>query len=166
MAIPMAYVLPSVYDDDFSPLQWARHLTRVLGREFIFLEFPFPRGIYGARLIVTAPSATEYVFVASSIHPLLQGHVRLHELAHAACGHPTLTLAGLDDDAIACAMREPAVLCQRAMQPGIQTHLELEAEELTRFIQQQTIGAQHARAAARISARAPIRMTVQHLGIE
>jgi hypothetical protein len=66
---------------------FARWLGNRRGRQIVFLPRHMPGTLFGAWL---AGSDTDYVFYEANTHPLHQAHIRLHEMAHMLCDHPTL----------------------------------------------------------------------------
>ncbi|MDL1894642.1 hypothetical protein FBQ82_00065 [Anaerolineae bacterium CFX7] len=83
---------------NFSIENWARRLESFLFKKIQFVEMPLPKGFFGARIILlpTADAAetrpVEIVITARGLIPLMQDHVRAHELAHITLGHQTVML--------------------------------------------------------------------------
>lgn len=83
---------------DFSIANWVQRLESFLYKKVQFVEVPLPKGFFGARIIllpgsdVSDPRPIEIIFTSTKLMPLMQEHVRAHELAHITLGHQTLTL--------------------------------------------------------------------------
>ncbi len=83
-------LLPSDLSD-FDSTQFAALLERAEGRVIHFIARPLSVGLFGMRIIVQKKNRApeEYVFYDSNLPPAHQEHIRTHELAHIALGHPT-----------------------------------------------------------------------------
>ncbi|OQY99613.1 MAG: hypothetical protein B6D41_00890 [Chloroflexi bacterium UTCFX4] len=82
----------------FSIENWTQRLESFLFKKIQFVEMPLPKGFFGARIILlpTAdarePRPVEIVITSRGLIPLMQDHVRAHELAHITLGHQTVML--------------------------------------------------------------------------
>lgn len=82
----------------YTPEKWAAALERRDYKRFRFLEVPLPSSIFGARLIVLPDRAAyndspiELIILSRELTCATLLHTKTHELAHAALGHPTVTL--------------------------------------------------------------------------
>ena len=65
-------------------------IERARGRPIEFVHFDMPAGIFGAWIRC---GQREFVFLSRELSGVGEVHVRLHELAHILCGHPTLDVA-------------------------------------------------------------------------
>lgn len=82
----------------YTPEEWAAALERRDYKRFRFLSVPLPSSIFGARLIIFPDSNAsidcpiELIIIARELSALTLLHTKTHELAHAALGHPTVTI--------------------------------------------------------------------------
>lgn len=82
----------------YTPEKWAAALERRDHKRFRFLRIALPRSIFGARLIVcpepqtSNPCPIELIILSRELADMTLLHTKTHELAHAALGHPTVTL--------------------------------------------------------------------------
>lgn len=82
----------------YTPEKWAAALERRDYKRFRFLRIPLPPSIFGARLIVIPDrgalheSPIELIILSRELTRATLLHTQTHELAHAALGHPTITL--------------------------------------------------------------------------
>lgn len=82
----------------YTPEKWAATLERRDYKRFRFLMIPLPPSIFGARLIVFPEHAEsddrpiELIILSHDLTCATLLHTKTHELAHAALGHPTVTL--------------------------------------------------------------------------
>lgn len=144
----------------FSIENWAQQLESFLFKKIQFVELPLPKGFFGARIILlpTADAAetrpVEIVITSKGLMPLMQDHVRAHELAHIALGHETIRLTpqqllDLKGD-ISAVCHCPGATC-RAVEPERLSKAVLErdimAETLARLAEQRYIE-HHVRARA------------------
>ncbi len=162
--------------EDFSIDAWARRLEHFEGRAIFFLAFDFPPGFFGARIIVDEPTSgpddvvfpmAEYIFFADSLSPVHTEHVKAHELAHIALGHPTLVLpAGVwhEPSILTESVERNAHVCCRA---AIDTQavalnpdpIDQQAEDLTRMVYERVLTYR------RLQSGSALEQKLQHLGI-
>lgn len=115
-------------------------------RKIFLLAVKMPIDMYGA-WISDAERPHEYIFYDSSVPPLHQGHIQLHELSHFICEHETLKVAGNDLQAILQAIQSgkmpPCVAQSALLRTPNSDEDEIEAETLAMMIQSRVI--QHKR---------------------
>lgn len=86
----------------YTPERWAAALERRDHKRFRFVRIALPRSIFGARLIVCPARERadacpiELIVVSRELVDTILLHTQTHELAHAALGHPTVTVLERD----------------------------------------------------------------------
>lgn len=73
---------------------FTRWLEDRRGRRIVFVPWRFPPDVSG--VWVSGPNDTDYIFHERDTFPLHRTHIKLHEMAHMLCGHPTLELGSED----------------------------------------------------------------------
>lgn len=177
-------VIPRLVPDveHFSAEAFARRLEKFEGRAIYFVALPLPRGHFGARIIVIGETenhegviypAGEYVIYADWLPPVHREHVKTHELAHIALGHPTLTLTSDELELVAENPERLArlyTICCRALTPDgadeTQVLRDQEAEDLTRIIYQRVLDARHRRSLTRYSSQEDYEHAFRRLGLD
>lgn len=134
---------------DFSQFTIERFVSWLetkMKRKIFLLAVKMPMDMYGA-WISDAEHPHEYIFYDSSVSPLHQGHIQLHELSHFICQHETLKVTGDDLQAILQAIHSgkmPTCVAQSALLRAPNSDEdETEAETLAMLIQSRVI--QHER---------------------
>jgi len=86
----------------YTPEKWAAALEKRDYKRFRFLRILLPPSIFGARLIVfpdcrgSNDCPIELIILSRELAGMTLLHTQTHELAHAALGHPTVTLQERD----------------------------------------------------------------------
>lgn len=138
--------------EGFTIENWARVLESFLHKKIQFVELPLPKGFFGARIILLPTEGAvetrpvEIVITSRGLIPLMQEHVRAHELAHITLGHQTVMLTpqqllDLKGD-ISAVCQCPGATC-RAVEPeclsGPVLERDIMAETLARLAEQRYI---------------------------
>ena len=77
-------------DYDFSRFTldgFARWLAKRRGRPIVFVPWEMPPNLSGAWV---ASDGQDYIFFDQDTQPIHQTHIKLHEMAHILCDHPTV----------------------------------------------------------------------------
>ncbi len=168
--------------EGFSNETWARRLEDFEGRAILFVGVSLPPSYFGSRIIVTEETegadgrlypTAEYVLYEQRLPPVHREHIKTHELAHAALGHPTLVLSGEELEALFANPRIEERLrsvCCRASSPGRSPEPYLmrdgEAERLTRIIYQRVLLARQKRRVSRHSSHQDLDRELRRLGLD
>ena len=160
---------------DFGPAQFAARLEQMEGRVIRFAPLAMPPGYFGLRLIVSEEEqpAEEYVFYASHLPAAHQEHIKTHELAHVALGHPTLIMTPNEVDEIRQdPVRMTSLLIEiscRANDPHQFDRARLardqDAERLTRMIYQRRLIARQLKNWCSNSSQADLDGLLRRMGI-
>jgi len=168
--------------DSFSNESWARRLEEFEGRAILFVGVSLPPSYFGSRVIVaeetegtdgTLYPAAEYILYEQRLPPVHREHIKTHELAHMALGHPTLVVSAEELETLftdqQIAHRFP-ILCCRASSPsrfpaayGVR---DGEAERLTRIIYQRVLLARQQQRVSRHSSQQDLDRELQRLGLD
>ncbi len=168
--------------ESFSNEAWARRLEEFEGRAILFAGIRLPPGYFGARVIVTEGTeatdgtlypAAEYILYEERLPPVHQEHIKTHELAHMALGHPTL-VASPEELAQILADQQLATrfpnLCCRASSPNHsdESYLAVDgaAERLTRIIYQRALLAKQQQRVRRHSSHQDLDRELRRLGLD
>jgi len=166
--------------EEFSIETWASLLEKFEERAIQFVGLDLPPGYFGACIIVTEASEgvgrvwyplTEYIVYSNDLAPIHREHVKAHELAHIALGHPTLILSpeefvNCSPELIHC--RSLSHLCCRAADPHDQASFvrdDEDAEMLTRLVYQRVLVARQHRGLRQQSSQEEFERGIQRLGI-
>jgi len=128
----------------FSMEAFLRHVGESRGRKIVCLpwdrEMPFD--VFGA-WVVDAEHSIVYIFYRSSLHPIHQTHVVLHELAHYLCGHPTLHVTEELLNRIAAQQASLPFSDLPQLRSNSKAQMEAEAEALADLIQKRILRHDH-----------------------
>ncbi len=168
-------LLPSDLSD-FDSTQFAALLERAEGRVIRLIPRQLPAGLFGMRFIVQQKNQPpeEYVFYDVNLPPAHQEHIRTHELAHIALGHPTRVMTPKQ---MAALLRNSARFSEnlkeiscRADDPqeldAAQLDRDQDAEKLTRVIYQRRLSARQKKHWSRNSSQDDLDDLFHHLGID
>jgi hypothetical protein len=167
--------------EDFSFEAWALALEHFESRAIRWVEMPLPPGYFGGCIVVAQEGegydgvrypTTEFVISASGLAPALREHVRAHELAHIALGHPTVTLSEeqfanwAPDRAVP--EHTPYFACRAADPRRASPRLarDQQAEELTRRIEQRVLLARQRVGLHQYSSQQDLDRGLERLGLE
>ena len=118
---------------------FVRWLEEQRGRKILFIPWSLGAGISGA-WISDADEPFEYVFYDAAAVGLHQAHIKLHELAHMICGHPTLRLGYREIKALLQGrLSESACLDPVLLRSTHSTEMGMEAETLAALIQERAL---------------------------
>ena len=130
----------------FTTERFVSWLETKTNRKIFLLAVRMPMDMYGA-WISDAEHPHEYIFYDSTVPPLHQGHIQLHELSHFICKHETLKVTGDDLQDILQAIQNggmpPCVAQSALLRAPNSDDDEAEAETLAMLIQSRVI--QHER---------------------
>ncbi|HID65164.1 MAG TPA: hypothetical protein EYP49_20795 [Anaerolineae bacterium] len=122
-------------DYDFSRFTlggFARWLAKRRKRQINFVPWEMPPNPSGAWV---AGASQDYIFYDRDAQPIHQTHIKLHEMAHMLCGHPTVRV---ESEQALFLPAEPAI--SRVLLRSIHSDQEeLEAETLATLIQGQIL---------------------------
>lgn len=124
---------------DFTLDDFVSWLERQRGRPIILQPWSMPPAMSGTWI---ADDRYDHIFFDKHASPVLQDHIKLHEIAHILCGHDTVKL---EPEKFSALLNHPAVplaaheVLMRSTHTGEQ---EIEAETLAALIQERVIKTQ------------------------
>ena len=121
-------------DYDFSRFTldgFARWLAKRRGRPIVFVPWEMPPNLSGAWV---ASDGQDYIFFDQDTQPIHQTHIKLHEMAHMLCDHPTLRV----EPEQALLVADPTI-SRILLRSTRSDQEELEAETLATLIQERIL---------------------------
>jgi len=164
----------------FSNETWARRLEEFEGRAIFFVGICLPPSYFGGRVIVAEETASadgtlypaaEYILYERRLPAVHQEHIKTHELAHIALGHPTLVVSPTELESLLqdqqLATRFPS-LCCRASNRAPESYLvrDGDAERLTRLIYQRVLLARQQQRVRHHSSHQDLDRELRRLGLD
>ena len=128
-------------DYDFSRFTldgFARWLAKRRGRPIVFVPWEMPPNLSGAWV---ASDGQDYIFFDQDTQPIHQMHIKLHEMAHMLCDHPTVRVES--EQALFHPTVADSSVSKVLLRSTRSDQEELEAETLATLIQEQIL--RHAR---------------------
>jgi hypothetical protein len=110
---------------------FARWLARRRGREIVFVPWAMPPNLSGAWV---AGDGRDDIFFDQDTQPIHQTHIKLHEMAHILCDHPTVQV----EPEQALLVADPAI-SRVLLRSTHSDREEQEAETLATLIQEQIL---------------------------
>ncbi len=129
--------------EEFSEGRFVTWLEERRGYRIIFVPLSMPPTQFGA-WIEDACDRVDYIFYERDTIALHQAHIKLHEMCHIICGHPTLVLG---EEGQARALLRQASADPSALEPLLRStihsdQMEAEAETLAALIQERVVRSQ------------------------
>jgi len=121
-------------DYDFSRFTldgFARWLAKRRGQPIVFVPWEMPPSLFGAWI---ASDGRDYIFFDRDTQPIHQTHIKLHEMAHILCDHPTARV----ESEQALLVADPTV-SKALLRSTHSDQEEQEAETLATLIQEQIL---------------------------
>jgi hypothetical protein len=122
---------------DFTIEGFTSRIEELTGRRIFSVPWSMPKGMFGAWLS-DGDEPREYFFYRKDVPYIHQNHIRLHELAHFLCDHPTICISRDSITDLLHGGSESLFDLARTRSTSM-TELEIEAETLASLIQEQVI---------------------------
>ena len=122
--------------EEFTFDGFAEWIVQQRARSIIFIPYTFPSDLFGAWV---KGSDKDFIAFETDTPAIHQTHIKLHEMAHMLCGHPTVEIGKRRTQVLLCSALGP--------EPDVDLHASLlrsthsdenerEAETLTALIQE------------------------------
>jgi len=122
--------------EEFTFDGFAEWIVQQRARSIIFIPYTFPSDLFGAWV---KGSDKDFIAFETDTPAIHQTHIKLHEMAHMLCGHPTVEIGKRQTQALLCSVLgpEPDVDLQASLLRSTHSNEnEEEAEVLTSLIQE------------------------------